>query len=251
MADQNGLFAPDAVARRVHSEAVLLLGGGRALLMQLAHPAVAAGVMEHSRFREQRFRRLLRTLRLTLAIVYGTRDQALAAARQVNAVHRNVVGQGYDATDPELLLWVHATLVDTALYMHERFVGEMAPAEREAYYEEMGALAEALGVPRQALPPDVAAFEGYVEGMLARLEVSGAAREIADELFRAGFGLQLAMPLMRRVTATLLPRELRRQYGLAPSRFDESSLRFAAATSRRLLPYLPRRLRRTPGFLMP
>jgi uncharacterized protein (DUF2236 family) len=154
------LFAPDAVANSVHSEAVLLLGGGRALLMQLAHPAVASGVAEHSRFREHRFRRLLRTLRLTLAIIYGTREQALASARQVNTVHRSVVGQGYDATDPDLLLWVYATLIDTALLMHDRFVRVLSEAERETYYGEMGILAEALGVPRWRLPPDSAAFRG-------------------------------------------------------------------------------------------
>jgi uncharacterized protein (DUF2236 family) len=245
------LFAPDAVANSVHSEAVLLLGGGRALLMQLAHPAVASGVAEHSRFREHRFRRLLRTLRLTLAIIYGTREQALASARQVNTVHRSVVGQGYDATDPDLLLWVYATLIDTALLMHDRFVRVLSEAERETYYGEMGILAEALGVPRWRLPPDSAAFEAYVARMVGELKVSDAAREIASELFRPGIGLQLAMPLMRRLTAALLPSRLCEQYGLPSGSFDVACLRFAAAVSRRALPYMPRPLRRTPGFLLP
>jgi uncharacterized protein (DUF2236 family) len=251
MPGQDGLFAPDAVTRRVHSESVLLLGGGRALLMQLAHPAVAAGVSEHSRFREQRFGRLLRTLRLTLAIVYGTREQALAAARQVNAVHRSVVGAGYDATDPQLLLWVYATLLDTALVMHDRFVRPLRPVERETYYEEMGAFATALGAPTMMLPPDVSSFQRYVERTLTQLEVTPAAREIVDELFRPGLGLQLAMPVMRRITSALLPPRLREQYGLPSSRFDAAGLRFAATASRLVLPITPGLLRRTPWFLLP
>jgi uncharacterized protein (DUF2236 family) len=249
--EYDGLFAPDSVARRVHSEAVLLLGGGRALLMQLAHPAVAAGVAEHSRFREQRFARLLRTLRLTLAIVYGTREQALAAARQVNNVHRNVAGPGYNATDPELLLWVYATLVDTALFVHDRFVRPLRPTERETYYGEMGALATVLGVPTMLLPSDVASFERYVERTSAQLEVSPAARAIAAELFRPGLGLQLAMPAMRRVTAALLPPVLGQQYGLVSRPIETATLRFAAAASRRVLPLTPGVIRRTPRFLLP
>ena len=93
---------------------MILVGGGRALLMQIAHP-VAQGVAEHSEWRRDRFGRLLRTLRPMFAIVFGNAEELREAARGVNAVHRGVTGRGYDAVDPELLLWVHATLVDTAL----------------------------------------------------------------------------------------------------------------------------------------
>src|SRR5438552_1035879 len=109
-----GLYSDDSVTRRVNRENILLLGGGRALLMQLAHPKVAAAVDEHSDFRSQPIRRLRRTIRMTMAIVFGDRETALAAARSVNQAHGRVRGEGYRALDPDLLRWVHATLVDSA-----------------------------------------------------------------------------------------------------------------------------------------
>ena len=103
-----GLYPEGSITRRVNRENILLLGGGRALLMQLAHPKVAAGVDEHSDFRSQPVRRLRRTIRMTMAIVFGDRETAQAAARAVNRAHGRVRGAGYSALDPDLLLWVHA-----------------------------------------------------------------------------------------------------------------------------------------------
>src|SRR5438105_15468315 len=102
----SGLYPEDSITRRVNRENVLLLGGGRALLMQLAHPKVAAGVDEHSDFRAHPVRRLRRTVLMTMAIVFGERETALAAARAVNQVHGRVRGEDYRALDPDLLLWV-------------------------------------------------------------------------------------------------------------------------------------------------
>src|ERR1700694_2819051 len=131
---RQGLFAEDSITRRVNRENVLLLGGGRALLMQLAHPKVAAGVDEHSDFRSDPIRRLRGTLRMTMPIVSGARETALSAARSVNQVHANVRGRDYRALDPDLLLWVHATLADTALVTYELFVQRLLPREREAFH---------------------------------------------------------------------------------------------------------------------
>src|SRR5438045_9490591 len=104
------LYPEGSITRRVNRENVLLLGGGRALLMQLAHPAVAAGVDEHSDFRSHPVRRLRRTVRMTMAIVFGDRETALAAARAVNRVHGRVRGRGYHAVGPQLLMWVQGTV---------------------------------------------------------------------------------------------------------------------------------------------
>src|ERR1700736_2729873 len=131
-----GLFDDDSITRRVNRENILLLGGGRALLMQLAHPKVAAGVDEHSDFRAHPVRRLRRTIRMTMAIVFGDRETALGAARGVNQVHANVRGRDYEAMDPELLLWVYATLADTAVVTYETFVQPLAAHEREAFHDE-------------------------------------------------------------------------------------------------------------------
>src|SRR5438067_1722302 len=131
-----GLFPEDAVIRRVSSEAILLLGGGRALLMQLAHPQVAAGVADHSGFEADPFGRLRRTLEATFTIVYGTQEDADLVARQLWAVHERVTGPGYRANDPELLLWVNATLIDTALRIHARFLRPLSPTDAERYYQD-------------------------------------------------------------------------------------------------------------------
>src|SRR5712664_3069548 len=131
-----GLFEEDSITRRVNRENILLLGGGRALLMQLAHPKVAAGVDDHSDFRTRPVRRLRRTVLMTMAIVFAEREPALAAPRAANQVHARVRGEEYRALDPDLLLWVHATLVDSALVTYETFVQRLAVSDREDFYQE-------------------------------------------------------------------------------------------------------------------
>src|SRR5438477_3387872 len=97
-----GLFPRHAIIRQVNGEGVLLLGGGRALLMQLAHPSVAAGVGDHSDFRADPFTRLRRTLEASYTMVFGTEEEARRVAAGIRAVHDRVVGPGYSANDPEL-----------------------------------------------------------------------------------------------------------------------------------------------------
>src|SRR6202171_5027175 len=130
-----GLYSEDSITRRVNRENVLFLGGGRALLMQVAHPKVAAGVGRHSDFRTHPLRRLRRTILMTMAIVFGDRETAMAAARGVNQVHARVKGRDYRAMDPDLLLWVYATLADTALVTYEAFVKPLLPREREEFHQ--------------------------------------------------------------------------------------------------------------------
>src|SRR3989442_12260947 len=165
-----GLYAEDSITRRVNRENVLLRGGGRALLMQLAHPMVAAGVDEHSDFRRHPVRRLRRTIRMTMAIVFGDRETALAAARSVNHAHSRVRGEGYRALDPDLLLWVHATLVDSALVTYETFVKPLAAREREDFFQESKLLGGLLGIPPETFPNSHRDFKAYMAAMVARGE---------------------------------------------------------------------------------
>jgi uncharacterized protein (DUF2236 family) len=134
-AAHSGIYSEDSITRRVNRENVLLLGGGRALLMQLAHPLVAQGVDEHSDFRSHPIRRLRRTIRMTMAMVFGDHDTAMSAARSVNRAHAAVRGPEYEALDPDLLLWVHATLVDSALVTYETFVKRLSVVDRETFYQ--------------------------------------------------------------------------------------------------------------------
>jgi uncharacterized protein (DUF2236 family) len=244
-----GLFADDAMIRQVSSEAILLLGGGRALLMQLAHPQVAAGVADHSGFERDPFGRLRRTLEATHTIVFGTEEQVDLVARQLWAVHERITGPGYHANDPELLMWVHATLVDTALRVHARFLRSLSGRDAERYYQDSVVVAEVLGVPRELQPPDLVAFHRYMRHMVGSLEVTDTARELADAVLhpRLPFVAEPGMAFARSLTAGLLPRPLRQQFGLGWDRNRKAALLLAGAASRTLLPRVPSLVRRVPA----
>ena len=247
-----GIFPADAVIRRVDGEMALILGGGRALLMQLAHPMVARGVAEHSGFQADPFSRLQRTLNAGYTIVFGTEEQARETAAAVAAVHDRVTGPGYFANDPELLLWVHATLVDTALRVHARFLGSLTPDDAQQYYAESMVVGEMLGVPLDVQPPDLGAFREYVRSMVSSLEVSDEARRLARDVLHPKL-LWVAEPLFtlaRQLTVGLLPRPLREGYGLTWDAPRKAALLAAGAAARQVLPRVPAPLRRVPPVLV-
>jgi uncharacterized protein (DUF2236 family) len=248
----SGLFPDDAMIRQVSGEVILLLGGGRALLMQLAHPQVAAGVADHSGFDKDPFGRLRRTLDATYTIVFGTEAEADLVARQLFAVHERVTGPDYRANDPELLMWVHATLVDTALRVHARFVRPLTADEAERYYQDSMVVAEVLGVPRDVQPPDLVAFNRYTRQMVGSLQVSDTARQLADAVLhpRLPFVAEPGMAFARELTAGLLPRPLREQFGLGWDRNRKRALVLAGAASRTVLPRVPSVVRRAPTTLL-
>lgn len=190
--DAAGLYGPTSEAWRLNREAMLLLGAGpRALLLQLAHPQVAAGVAEHSDFRADPWRRLQGTLRSYLTIVYGTVKEARAEIRRLNELHRSIRGRGYAARDPDLSLWVHATLVDTTIVAADAWLEPLSAERRAQYYAETIPIGRAFGVPADRLPPDVGAFEAYVAAMLASsgpVHVSPLAQELADAVLHPPLG---------------------------------------------------------------
>jgi uncharacterized protein (DUF2236 family) len=129
-----GLYGPGSEAWALNREAMLLLGAGpRALLLQLAHPQVAAGVADHSDFRADPWARLRGTLRSYLAIVYGTRTAARDEIRRLNALHRTITGPTYHARDPDLSLWVHATLVDSTIVSADAWLEPLSRQRRKRY----------------------------------------------------------------------------------------------------------------------
>jgi uncharacterized protein (DUF2236 family) len=247
-----GLFGPDTLAWRINAETALLLGGGRALLMQVAHPLVAAGVADHSDFSAEPFQRLWRTLDTALTVIFGDSEQWRAAARRVDGVHARVRGERdgvlYAALDPELLLWVHATLVDSSLSTYERFVRRLSPGDRERYYLEMHRMGTAFGVPEDLQPPTFAAFRAYVERTTSLLRIEDESRRVARAvlspeapllLFPVGLSFGLA-------SVGLLPPRIRAGLGLRWNRRAERALAAMAAGVRRTLPLLPDRVRRWP-----
>jgi uncharacterized protein (DUF2236 family) len=232
---------------RVNGDVLTALGGGRALLMQIAHPLVAAGVADHSDFEANAFARLWRTLDSALTVAFGDREQVSAVSRRVAGIHSRVTGRRgdltYAALDPELLLWVHATLVDSALVAYERFVAPLSGAERERYYEEMKAFAAAFSVPAEVLPSRLVDFDRYLDGMVSHLEVSDEARRLAGEILRPPVPLPF-LPLggaLALVTAGLLPGRLRVAYGLPWSPARAARMEAATRALRLARDRLPRR----------
>ena len=249
------LFGPASVTWRVNREAVILLGGGRALLLQVAHPLVAAGVAAHSHFRQRPLERLWRTLDLMLTLVFADAARAIGAVREIEHVHARVRGvldagvgpfargTSYDASEPRLLFWVYATLVDTALVAYERFVGPLTAGERAAYYEESKMGARLFGIPEPLIPPTLVRFEEYMDGMIHGevLAVGATARDIAASILRPPVPLALT-PAFRAggfFAVGLLPPALRERFGFAWSAGQERALRAIAAAARVGLPLLP------------
>ena len=241
-------FAPDAVIRRVDAEGVILLGGGRALLLQLAHPKVAAGVAEHSDFEGDPLRRLRGTLEATYTIVFGTDAAAAEVAARVRRIHDHVRGMGYEANDPELLCWVNATLVDTAVTVYTAVHGPLRDDELESYYQDSTHVAEVLGCPRDAQPEDWPAFRRYWADRVGHLEVSDTARRLARSIFAPDLPWVAGPPvsLARFVTIGSLPPRIRDGYGYRWRTSDRLALDAGTAVARRLVPLVPRTVRRLP-----
>ncbi|MEX0834014.1 MAG: oxygenase MpaB family protein, partial [Actinomycetota bacterium] len=243
-----GLFGPDSVAWKVNGEAAMIVGGGRALLMQVAHPLVAAGVAQHSQFPRDSFERLWRTLDAMLTISFGDSNQWKEAADRVTHVHegvRGTSGEGveYDALDPGLLLWVHATLVDSALVTYERLVGLLRAVEKERYYQEMKRQATVLRVPDEVLPETLEDFHSYVEATIPTLEVSDDALALRDGIVSPDvpFILRPVSAWMRALTIEMLPGHIREGFGLRQSTARRATAEMSSAVLRFLLPLVPRR----------
>ena len=250
-----GLFGPDSVSWRIDSELVVLAGGSCALLMQAAHPMVAAGVVEHSTFATDPFGRLMRTLESSFDVAFGSRTTAEAAIRRVNAIHRSVRGRmpdgisTYSALDPVALLWVHATLVDTALRVYGRFVAPLSPADEQAYHEECGRVATMLGVPDGLLPARIDELRAWMSDRMAdgTIRVTPGARRIAETvLYPIRAVPRLAWDAAHLISLSTLPPVLRRQYGIGWSPARERGVVQIARAIRRTLPVVPSTLRHAP-----
>ena len=236
------LFPPDSLIRRVNAEPALLFGAGRALLLQLAHPNVAQGVADHSDFQHNPFKRLIGTLEATYAVVFGSEALAAGVGRRIKSIHDHVTGPGYQANDPANLLWVHATLADSALSCYEGLVAPLSAAERETYYREMATVGEVFGCPRSAQPADVDAFNVYFDAQIHTLRVTDVGRALARDIVapRLPGNLQVplapALALHRLVAVGTLPEPLRDQFGFdwtaAQARHLDRVQRMARATFR-------------------
>jgi uncharacterized protein (DUF2236 family) len=256
-----GMFGPGSEAWRLDREAMLLLGAGpRALLMQLAHPAVAAGVAEHSDFRVDPWRRLDGTLRSYLRIIYGSTAAARDEIRRLNALHRPIRGVGYSARDPDLSLWVHATLVDSTIVANDAWAGPVSRDRAARFYVETMPIARAFGIPEAALPSDIDAFDAYLAEQLGPsgpVRVGPTARELAEAILHPPLpGLLGMLPVPPRSydwtlwpALGLLPESIRRDYGFRWGRLERVVSGWLVTAWRGWTPLLPVSFRQMPQAL--
>lgn len=255
--------ASSPVTDRINGERLVVLGWPRAILMQLAHPLIAAGVCRHSSVRDNAaapIYRLHATVSAMLGIAFGTDDERRAVIAHIKQIHTRVNGhlaEGvgpfargtyYSAEDPLLVLWVHATLVDTSLFFYERLVGELSDAERDEYCRMSAPVAIELGARESEVPTNWRHMHEYVGSMLASptLTVGPDARLVADALMHAK-ALRVAWPLssfVTRLTIGSLPPGLRAQYGFLWSEGQEAALPSRMARMKRLRRSVPNVLAR-------
>jgi uncharacterized protein (DUF2236 family) len=249
---------PDTVTWRRASDARVLAAAGYALLLQVSHPTVGAGVSEHSSFRRDPWGRLLRTLDYSCTMAYGGPDAAGRMGARIRAMHTSIRGTRpdgtpYSALEPEAYAWVHATLAQGIFLAHERFGLPFAGAQREQLWAEWRVLGRLLGIRDGELPGDWRGFCAYVEEMTStRLERTAAVEEVLDALahpappelaalYRPLW--QLArIPLAHLVmlaTGGLLTPALRRRLGVPWGSRRELELRVLSRTLRAATPLMP------------
>lgn len=256
-----GIFGPGSVSWKINRESAVFLGAGRAALLQLAHPWVAAALEQHSSAMSRPIARFHNTFRIVYTMIFGTRGQALAAARHLYKLHTTIRGElpeaaagwprgaHYQANEIAALRWVFATLVESAELAYACALGPVQSAEREQYYADSKILAGLFGLPQAALPENWEAFAAYNRAMhnSAELGVTPAARAMAHNLL-SGAGSWIPIPgWYRALTAEWMPERFRDEFQLG---FTEKD-RQAASRARRRIPAIYRKLPASIRFVGP
>ena len=261
-------FKDDSLLRRVNGERALALSGPRALLMQAAHPLAVTGLLAHSASLDEPYDRLARTAEVMSTIGFGSKGDADRVTKRVRAMHRRVsgtikhdvgpfpAGTPYRADDPELLMWVLFTLVDSGIVVYRKYVGSLDEEEEAAYWDDYKIVGRLFGLRRGDMPDTLADLDDYRREMLegGRLVVTDWARTRAREIvFEPPLPLA-ARPLLETVnfiTIALLPDRIRREYGFFP--LPPAAVRKALVAGgaeyvkRGVIPLLPEKLRLVPA----
>lgn len=259
---KNSISGSGNVSWKIVSEAALTLGGTRAVLMQLAHPLVALGVSAHSRYMSDPLGRMNDTFILGQKITFGSTRTMHEAAHTINKLHKHVhgtlpldagayeSGTPYNARDPELLLWVHATLIDTILLLYPLLIGPLSPDEQERYYQESKDTAHLLGLSSRDMPETVVDLKSYVKEMVYsnRLAATPQARELVQQVLYPPVPAFLR-PLLHFntcITCALLPPPIREMYGLEWKSSQQHTVELTFKGMHAIIPRLPSSLRVLP-----
>ena len=238
-------FQPEEM-RKIVQEAIMLAGGACAILLQVAEPGVGRGVDEHSNFAYRPIDRMRTTLTYVYCMVYGTVEEKKAIISMVNRAHSVVKGEGYSADDPELQLWVSATLYATAVEVYEKIYGEFDEETSDEIYREYSILASSLRVPAELWPANRAAFWAYFNHKLDTMVVTPYAKNVYKDLLynkKTPLLIKGGMPIMRVITAEWLPPRLREAYGM---KRRPKTYKFLITMMRTFYPGLPSIIRTFP-----
>ena len=256
-----GIFGPASMSWRINREAALFLGAGRAALLQLAHPWVAAALEQHSTLLHDPIARFHNTFRVVFTMVFGSKAQAVTAARSLHQLHTGIRGRlpatvagysggsEYEANFIPALRWVFATLVESAVLAYNVAVPELSAEGCRQYYAESKTLAALFGIPQAALPEDWEGLRAYVAATSNSqvLGVDVRARSMAQSLMR-GAGSWVKPPRWyRALTAEWMPERLREEFGLEWDEGESS----AAGRAKRWLPRVYRALPEAARFVGP
>lgn len=247
-----GFFGPGSMAWCLNREGVLGLVVLRALFLQVAHPAVAQGVADHSDFERHPFKRAFATFKAQQAIVFGTCDESIEALmaiyRRHAAVRGQVAGRRYEANDPALLFWVFATLIDSMFYAYRTFLPDLPAADWARFYEEGKRFARLIGITADQVPPTKAAFDAWMEKAIAsdEIHVGAAGRAIGESLLT--MPLRIGKPVTSFLAAGELPPKLREGFGLPWSAAQQRRYDRFAALVRWLAGHLPPFLHTAPTY---
>lgn len=244
----DGLEDPQQM-RRIVREAILLAGGAVAILLQVADPAVGKGVDNHSNFDYRPMDRLRTTMTYVYCMVFGTRAEKEAVISMVHRAHASVKGDGYSADDPELQLWVAATLYAVGTDLHQRIFGMLSEQTSDKIYREYAVLAYSLRVKPDMWPPSRRAFWEYWDAKVATLEVTDHARNIAKDLLfnkKLPLYLRVGMPLVRLGTVEMLPPHIRAGYRFKSTKARSRMFGFSLVFTKATYPCLPKFIRTYP-----
>ena len=247
-----------SIGQRINGERLVLLGWSRAILMQLAHPLLAAGVLQHSSFRGNALHaavRLHHTVRAMLALTFGDDAERNGALSRIRGIHRTVhgtlpaavgpfaAGTPFSAEDPSLLLWVHATLLDSAAEIYQQVVAPLSETDLDRFCEESASVLHELGGNPATTPRTWRALRRYIEEMQGSgaLVVAAETRDLgAAVLAPRAAGLPVPLTrLQRLITVGLLPPPIRDAYGFEWNAVREAQLARTLQRLRRLRRMLP------------
>lgn len=239
----DALFAPDSVAWRVHGDVVtMLIGGVGSLMLQMLHPAVLAGVWDHSDFRNDMMARLRATAKFIARTTYDHADEGRALIDKVRRIHDHIKGAlpdgtPYEANDPRLLAWVHVT---EAISFLDAWIAYGEPGlsrdDQDRYFAEMAVIGETLGA--DPVPRTRVEAEALIQSMRGELRADERTREVSRLVLTQTVGPATAyVPsrILMQAAVDLLPDWAREMHGLRRSRLTRPAVREGAWAMARTL----------------